>query len=51
LPPLEAQEYALIKQALKETNGVIRRAAAKLGLSHQALLRRLEKWPELRVVN
>lgn len=51
LPPLEAQEYALIKQALRETNGVIRRAAAKLGLSHQALLRRLDKWPELRLTN
>jgi DNA-binding NtrC family response regulator len=50
LTPLEAQEYALIKQALRETKGVIRRAAAKLGLSHQALLRRLEKWPELRSV-
>ena len=38
-----------IRAALAEANGGIRRAAAKLGLSPQALLRRLEKWPELRV--
>jgi DNA-binding NtrC family response regulator len=48
LPPLEAQEYALVRQALAESQGGIRRAAAKLGISHQALLRRLQKWPELR---
>ena len=48
LTPIEAQEYRLIKQTLGETNGGIRRAAAKLGMSPQALLRRLEKWPELR---
>ena len=48
LPPIEAQEYELIRRALLETNGGIRRAAAKLGISHQALLRRLQKWPELR---
>jgi PAS domain S-box-containing protein len=48
LNPIEAQEYRLIRQALTETNGGIRRAASKLGLSPQALLRRLEKWPELR---
>jgi len=48
LTALEAQEYALIQKSLQETGGVIRRAAALLGLSHQALLRRLEKWPELR---
>jgi len=48
LSPIEAEEYRLIQQALAETNGGIRRAAAKLGLSPQALLRRLEKWPELR---
>ena len=48
LTPIEAQEYLLIKQTLGETNGGIRRAAAKLGMSPQALLRRLEKWPELR---
>jgi two-component system response regulator PilR (NtrC family) len=48
LSPIEAQEYQLIRQTLRETKGGIRRAAAKLGLSPQALLRRLEKWPELR---
>jgi transcriptional regulator with PAS, ATPase and Fis domain len=48
LPPLEAQEYEMVRRALVETNGGIRRAAAKLGISHQALLRRLQKWPELR---
>ena len=49
LTPIEAQEYRLIRDTLRETNGGIRRAAAKLGMSPQALLRRLEKWPELRV--
>ena len=49
LTPVEAQEYRLVRDTLRETNGGIRRAAAKLGLSPQALLRRLEKWPELRV--
>lgn len=48
LTPIEAQEYRLIRQTLRETNGGIRRAATKLGMSPQALLRRLEKWPELR---
>ena len=48
LSPLEAQEYRMIRTALREVNGGIRRAAAKVGLSPQALLRRLEKWPELR---
>lgn len=48
LSPLEAQEYRFIRSALIEAKGGIRRAAAKLGLSPQALLRRLEKWPELR---
>ena len=48
LSPIEAQEYQLIRQTLRETKGGIRRAASKLGLSPQALLRRLEKWPELR---
>jgi len=48
LTPLEAQEYQMIRQALVEANGGIRRAATRLGLSPQALLRRLEKWPELR---
>ena len=45
---VEAQEYQLIRQTLDECRGGIRRAAAKLGISPQALLRRLEKWPELR---
>lgn len=49
LTPVEAQEYRLIRDTLRETNGGIRRAAGKLGMSPQALLRRLEKWPELRV--
>ena len=48
LSALEQQEYQLIAQALASEHGGIRRAAAKLGLTHQALLRRLEKWPELR---
>ena len=48
LSPIEAQEYRLIRETLYETNGGIRRAATKLGMSPQALLRRLEKWPELR---
>jgi DNA-binding NtrC family response regulator len=50
LSPIEAQEYRLIRETLSLTNGGIRRAAAKLGMSPQALLRRLEKWPELRAV-
>jgi DNA-binding NtrC family response regulator len=49
LSPLEAQEYRLIRDTLREVNGGIRRAATNLGMSPQALLRRLEKWPELRV--
>ncbi|MEY4916619.1 MAG: hypothetical protein RL616_532 [Verrucomicrobiota bacterium] len=49
LSPIEAQEYRLIRETLREANGGIRRAATKLGMSPQALLRRLEKWPELRV--
>lgn len=54
LPPerqlnaLELQEYALIQEALRREDGGIRRAAARLGITHQALMRRLEKWPELR---
>src|ERR1022692_1885855 len=49
LTPIEEQEYQLINRTLNEERGFIRRAAAKLGMSHQALLRRLQKWPELRV--
>jgi DNA-binding NtrC family response regulator len=48
LSPLEQQEYDLIARTLASENGGIRRTAAKLGLTHQALLRRLQKWPELR---
>jgi len=48
LTPLETQEFSLIRQALTSENGVIRRAANRLGMSHQALLRRLQKWPQLR---
>lgn len=48
LTPIEAQEYRLIQEALHDAHGGIRRAAARLGLSPQALLRRLDKWPELR---
>ena len=48
LSRLDAQEYRLIRAALRDCNGGIRRAAASVGLSPQALLRRLEKWPELR---
>jgi DNA-binding NtrC family response regulator len=50
LTPVEALEYRLIRATLHECHGGIRRTATKLGLSPQALLRRLEKWPELRVV-
>ena len=48
LSALEQQEYDLIAKTLASENGGIRRAATKLGLTHQALLRRLQKWPELR---
>lgn len=48
LTPIELQEYRLIQATLAETGGAIRRTAARLGLSPQALLRRLEKWPALR---
>jgi DNA-binding NtrC family response regulator len=45
---LKQTEYQLLKEALAIEKGAIRKAAARLGISHQALLRRLEKWPELR---
>ena len=48
LSPLEGQEYRLIRSTLQRCQGGIRRTAAQIGLSPQALLRRLEKWPELR---
>ncbi|MBL9167583.1 MAG: sigma-54-dependent Fis family transcriptional regulator [Verrucomicrobiales bacterium] len=44
----EQQEYELIRRTLQEEGGAIRRTATRLGLTHQALLRRLQKWPELR---
>jgi two-component system response regulator AtoC len=47
---LELQEYRLIQAALQAEGGGIRRAATRLGITHQTLLRRLEKWPELRSV-
>jgi two-component system, NtrC family, response regulator AtoC len=49
LSPLEAQEYRMIRDTIRQSNGGIRRTATKLGMSPQALLRRLEKWPELRI--
>jgi two-component system response regulator AtoC len=48
LTPIEAQEYQLISKVLREENGGIRRAATALGITHQTLVRRLQKWPELR---
>lgn len=50
LNPIDLQEYRLIQQSLQAEGGGIRRAATRLGITHQALLRRLEKWPELRQV-
>jgi two-component system response regulator PilR (NtrC family) len=48
LTPLEQQEYEAFRQALLAEGGAIRRAAARLGVSHQVVLRRLRWWPELR---
>ena len=48
LSSLEQQEYRLIEEALKLEGGAIRRTAVRLGITHQTLLRRLQKWPELR---
>ena len=50
LNAIDSQEYRLLSEALQAEGGGIRRAAARLGITHQALLRRLEKWPELRNV-
>ena len=50
LNAIDLQEYRLIQQTLQAEGGGIRRAATRLGITHQALLRRLEKWPELRQV-
>ncbi len=49
LNAIDLQEYRLIQEALQAEGGGIRRASARLGITHQALLRRLEKWPELRL--
>jgi transcriptional regulator with PAS, ATPase and Fis domain len=51
LSVIELQEYRLLQKTLRAEGGGIRRAATKLGITHQALLRRLEKWPELRTVS
>jgi DNA-binding NtrC family response regulator len=51
LATVRSSEYEVVREALRAENGAIRRAAARLGLSHQSLLRRLKKWPELRVVS
>ncbi len=48
LSALEKQEFNLIRETLVQTSGGIRRAASSLGLTPQSLLRRLQKWPELR---
>lgn len=45
---VEQQEYELIRRTLDEEGGAIRRTAARLGMTHQSLLRRLQKWPDLR---
>lgn len=50
LSTLEAQEFNLIRETLIKTNGGIRRAASSLGLTPQSLLRRLQKWPDLREI-
>ena len=50
LNAIDEQEYQLIAEALRAEHGGIRRAAARLGLTPQALLRRLQKWPELREI-
>jgi transcriptional regulator with PAS, ATPase and Fis domain len=50
LSPLEARELAAIRQALRDAKGVVRRGAARLGISHSTLLRRIDRWPELRAL-
>lgn len=44
---IEQQEYEIIRKTLNEAPS-LRQAATRLGLSLQALLRRVKKWPELR---
>jgi DNA-binding NtrC family response regulator len=41
--PLETAERAVVEAALERANGVVSRAAAELGLSRQALYRRMER--------
>jgi DNA-binding NtrC family response regulator len=48
LTPVELQEFELYKRVLIEERGAIRRTAARLGVSHQVVLRRLHRWPQLR---
>lgn len=48
LTPLERQEYEMFRRVLVEEGGAIRRTAARLGISHQVVLRRLRWWPDLR---
>jgi DNA-binding NtrC family response regulator len=43
LTPEETDERAQVEQALAEAGGVVSRAAAQLGLSRQALYRRMER--------
>ena len=50
LSAVDQQEYELIAKTMLAEHGGIRRTAAKLGLTPQALLRRLQKWPELRQI-
>jgi two-component system, NtrC family, response regulator AtoC len=50
LSAVDQQEYELIAKTMLMEHGGIRRTAAKLGLTPQALLRRLQKWPELRQI-
>jgi DNA-binding NtrC family response regulator len=50
LSAVDQQEYELIAKTMLTEHGGIRRTAAKLGLTPQALLRRLQKWPELRQI-
>ena len=47
---IKMQEHELIKRVLIEERGGVRRAAKKLGMTHQSLIRRLDKWPDLRAV-
>jgi DNA-binding NtrC family response regulator len=50
MSPLDQQEYELFKRVLIEERGAIRRTAARLGISHQVVLRRLRWWPDLREI-